>query len=112
MLLTKFMETDMATKTARNQRKGTTTKKAQLIRMLSAKSGTDVEAISNKLGWQQHTTRAAITGLKKVGYTVRTKKEGGRATRYWIVEDAAGARNDGRPTASEAGAAPESANAG
>lgn len=62
--------------------------------MLSTKAGADVEAISNKLGWQSHTTRAAITGLKKAGYAVSREKEGGKPMRYRIAaahRDAEGA---------------------
>jgi hypothetical protein len=61
-------------------------KKAQLIRILSAKAGADVARISETLGWQSHTTRAAISGLKKAGYEVATEKpEGGKSTRYRIT---------------------------
>ena len=41
------------------------TKKAQLIKLLGRKSGADIVALSDKLGWQQHTTRAALSGLRK-----------------------------------------------
>jgi hypothetical protein len=62
------------------------TKKTRLIRLLSAKAGADVAAISSKLGWQAHTTRAAITGLKKAGYEVRAEKPSrDEPTRYRIV---------------------------
>ena len=50
------------------------TKKQQLIRMLSGKAGADVATISEKLGWQQHTTRAALTHLRKAGYEVAAEK--------------------------------------
>lgn len=61
------------------------TKKARLIRMLSTKAGADVAAINGKLGWQSHTTRAAITGLRKEGFGIDTAKpEVGKPTRYRI----------------------------
>ena len=50
------------------------TKKQQLIQMLTRKSGADVAMISDKLGWQTHTTRAALTGLRKAGYEVLGEK--------------------------------------
>lgn len=63
-----------------------TTKKDQLIRMLSGKAGTDVAAVSKKLGWQSHTTRAALSGLRKAGYEIAAEKpEGGKPTRYRIT---------------------------
>ena len=62
------------------------TKKAQLIRMLSSKSGTDVVAVSKKLGWQNHSTRAALTGLRRAGYMITTeRRQGGKPTRYRIT---------------------------
>jgi len=51
-----------------------TTKKAQLIKLLGTKAGTDIKTLSSKLGWQQHTTRAAMSGLRKAGYEVAGEK--------------------------------------
>lgn len=68
------------------------TKKAQLIKLLSTKSGADVPSISEKLGWLPHTTRAALTGLRKAGYEVTSEKLGkGKPTRYRIVAGPAAA---------------------
>ncbi len=80
-------KTDRARRTAPNKvAKATDTKKAQLIRLLSAKAGADIAAISGKLGWQPHTTRAAITGLKKAGYEVTTERpDPDKPTRYRIA---------------------------
>ena len=50
------------------------TKKVQLIQMLSRKSGADATIISKKLGWLPHTTRAALSGLRKAGYKITIKK--------------------------------------
>ncbi|MDU8945998.1 DUF3489 domain-containing protein [Ovoidimarina sediminis] len=100
------------TRPAKSGGKRPTTKKAQLITMLSAKAGVDVEAISNKLGWQRHTTRAAITGLKKAGYMVSAEKEVGKTTRYRIAADSKGAGVDGQKPTIETSAAPVPANAG
>lgn len=58
----------------------------QLIRLLSAKTGADVVAISQKLGWQVHTTRAAITGLRKAGHPIdHVKGANGKPGRYRIT---------------------------
>jgi len=51
-----------------------TTKKDQLIKLLGTKSGADIKSLSEKLGWQQHTTRAALSGLRKAGYEVAGDK--------------------------------------
>lgn len=52
----------------------TASKKAQLIGMLHQPAGYTIVEISAALGWQAHTTRAAITGLRKAGHVVKTAK--------------------------------------
>jgi hypothetical protein len=85
----------MTTKT-----KPRTTKKAQLIKMLSAKAGADIATISGKLAWQTHTTRAAITGLRKAGYEITVEKaEGGKPTRYRIIAEPPPAEGDAQSAA-------------
>ena len=65
------------------------TKKDELIRLLKAKAGADVATLGERLGWQPHTVRAAITGLRKTGHVVvATKPGGGGASRYRIVSGA------------------------
>ena len=49
-------------------------KKDRLIGMLSRDGGSTIAEISAALGWQPHTTRAAITGLRKAGHKVETAK--------------------------------------
>jgi predicted ArsR family transcriptional regulator len=68
------------------------TKKAQLIRMLTRKAGADVATISEKLGWLPHTTRAALTGLRKAGFEIKLEKTGkGKPSCYRIAEKSADA---------------------
>ena len=52
----------------------TESKKDRLIGMLSRDAGTTIAEISAALGWQPHTTRAAITGLRTSGHEVETAK--------------------------------------
>jgi len=60
-------------------------KKEQLIDLLRAKGGADVQAISDTLGWQPHTVRAALTGLRKGGIAVeKLPAREGERTRYRI----------------------------
>ena len=47
------------------------TKQAKLVALLSRKSGVTLAKASETLGWQKHTTSAAITGLRKRGYVVQ-----------------------------------------
>lgn len=69
---------------------GKPTKKAQLIDLLQGKPGVSVKAISKKMGWQLHTTRAALSGLRKSGFEIVVTKpddgRGGGASIYRIVE--------------------------
>lgn len=62
------------------------TKKARLIARLEAPRGVDVATLSTELGWQPHSTRAALTGLRKDGYTIeRLPSEPDQPTRYRIA---------------------------
>ena len=45
-------------------------KKDQLIDLLRGKGGVNVRQISEALGWQPHTVRAALTGLRKANVAV------------------------------------------
>ena len=68
------------------------TKKDQLIRMLSRKSGVDVPTISERLGWQPHTTRAALSRLRTSGFELTSEKPGnGQSSRYRIAGNSADA---------------------
>jgi predicted ArsR family transcriptional regulator len=61
-------------------------KKNQLVKLLSRKSGADAKAISAKFGWQPHTTRAALSGLRKAGLDlIKDPPDLGKPTRYRIV---------------------------
>lgn len=71
---------------ASNARPKRVTKKDRLVRMLSGKSGADVGSISRKFGWQPHTTRAALTGLRKAGFELSAEQPGeGKPARYRIT---------------------------
>ncbi|MEZ5747438.1 MAG: DUF3489 domain-containing protein [Paracoccaceae bacterium] len=70
----------------------TESKKDRLIGMLSRDGGTTIAAISSALGWQPHTTRAAITGLRKSGHEVETAKpEDGTSGLIYRIAVGAGA---------------------
>lgn len=62
------------------------TKKSQLISLLKVKGGKDIAAISEKFGWKQHTTRAALSGLRKAGFEItREVPKSGGVVRYRIT---------------------------
>lgn len=77
---------------------GPAPKRDQLIGMLSARSGAELAAISTRFGWLPHTTRAALSGLRKAGYQVLTEKwSDGKPARYRIAAQT-GAAGPGHPT--------------
>ena len=85
-----------------NSLKKRATKKDQLIRLLGTKSGSDIRSLSAKLGWQQHTTRAALSGLRKAGYEVASEKPAtGGPAKYRILS----APEQGAPTMDQANGA-------
>ena len=62
------------------------TRRDQLIKLLSTKSGVDNAAICSKFGWQPHTTRAALSGLQKLGFKLtRSASSSARPAKYRIT---------------------------
>ena len=66
------------------------TKQAQVIAMLEAPDGATMEILIAATGWQAHTLRGAMSGAlgKKLGLTVTSTKEEGRARIYRIRRNA------------------------
>jgi predicted ArsR family transcriptional regulator len=66
--------------------KARTSKSDQLKNLLAKPDGMTVEALSTKLGWLTHTTRAALTRLKQTGIELEKldPAEGSRQSRYRI----------------------------
>ncbi|MGN6358142.1 MAG: DUF3489 domain-containing protein [Novosphingobium sp.] len=59
------------------------TKSAQIIDLLNRPEGATIEQLVSLTGWLPHTTRAALTGLRKKGHRLSSEKpaEGGRIYR-------------------------------
>lgn len=49
-------------------------KKEQLICLLSKSGGMRVSVLVERLGWQAHTVRAALSGLRKQGFAISVSK--------------------------------------
>lgn len=45
-----------------------------LVRLLKRDRGASISEIVKATGWQPHSTRAALTGLRKAGYTIDGEK--------------------------------------
>ena len=65
------------------------TKQALVVDLLRSDAGATIGELAGATGWLPHTTRAALTGLRKRGFAIATEKAEG-ATRYRI---AAGGRS-------------------
>jgi hypothetical protein len=66
-------------------------KLAEVMALLGRKQGVAIEELTSATGWLPHTTRAALTGLRKRGYAIeRSRSEQGGSV-YRIVIAAASA---------------------
>ncbi len=60
------------------------TKVSQLIALLEREGGASITELATSLGWLPHTTRAALTGLRKKGRDI-IKSKADDVTRYHIT---------------------------
>jgi len=74
--------TDLPTVTA--PRSGT--KHQRLLDLLKTGTGASVEDMITATGWQAHTVRAAMTGLRKRGHKIERHVEGN--TTIWSIREA------------------------
>lgn len=82
------METKTPTKeTAEIKAPRVGTKQAKLVSMLSRKAGVTLAKASGALGWQRHTTSAAMTGLRKRGYTINRVERENKDSLYLIASN-------------------------
>ncbi len=63
------------------------TKAAKLLTLLQTGTGASLEEMVEVTGWQSHTVRAAMTGLRKKGHIIDKHVEGN--TTVWSVKPAA-----------------------
>jgi hypothetical protein len=67
-----------------------TTKGDRLVRLLKASGGREIAALSRELGWQPHTTRAALTRLRQAGYAIeKLPPQNNSGSRYRIAGEPA-----------------------
>lgn len=58
-------------------------KSDQVVELLKRPQGANVDEIIDATGWQRHTARAALTGLRKKGNAIDSEKQDG-VRRYRI----------------------------
>ncbi len=61
-----------------------TSKKARIEALMRRPEGTAIADLMAATGWQEHSIRAALTGLRKAGCTIARHQDNG-LTRYRIV---------------------------
>ncbi|HVH49564.1 MAG TPA: DUF3489 domain-containing protein [Sphingomicrobium sp.] len=62
-------------------------KSATLLEMLQRKDGATLDEMTERTGWQSHTVRAAMTGLRKKGHVIEKRTVGN--TTAWFIGAAA-----------------------
>ena len=67
-------------------------KQALIVEMLSKDEGATLDALIAATGWLPHTTRAALTGLRKRGYLVERSRHETKGSLYRIAREKALAR--------------------
>lgn len=63
------------------------TKAAALLSLLQRDEGASLDEMVERTGWQSHTVRAAMTGLRKKGHSI-DKRVSGNSTVWFIVAGA------------------------
>lgn len=90
---------------ARAPREGT--KQALLVAMLTGPDGASLDQLAAATGWLPHTTRAALTGLRKRGLSVLTVRAAGETTRYRLAAEAQATTDAGSDAVNTATASAE-----
>ena len=68
------------------------TKQAVILNLLRRAEGASIDDLTSATGWQAHSVRAALTGLRKRGHDIERSVESG-ASRYRIIEKRKAARS-------------------
>ena len=71
-------------------------KQAMLIDMMAKPDGATIDALIKATGWLPHTTRAALTGLRKRGYAINRTTRDDRRSCYSISSASASAHSTSR----------------
>ncbi|MBT4933207.1 MAG: DUF3489 domain-containing protein [Rhodospirillaceae bacterium] len=59
-----------------------TTKIQTVAKLISRKSGASIEQLQDATGWQPHSIRAALTGLRKKGVSIKRDAHRTRGSFY------------------------------
>lgn len=75
---------EQATQAERRPRENS--KIANVLTLLRRSEGVTLAGLVEATGWQQHTVRAAMTGLRKRGFELQRRKDGEETTVWFISE--------------------------
>ncbi len=67
---------------------GRQSKQAAILGLLRRPEGASIEDLTSATGWQVHSVRAALTGLRKKGHEIVRTKDDTDVTRYRIAGEA------------------------
>ena len=65
------------------------TKRALILALLSRETGASVQTLMEATGWLPHTTRAALSGLRKGGLTIARSTDGDGGASIYRIDPAA-----------------------
>jgi len=63
-------------------------KQSMIATMLRQRGGAAIADLMTATGWQSHSIRAALTGLRKAGHQIKRQRDSAGATRYRLVSAA------------------------
>ncbi len=61
------------------------TKIETILKQLSRPNGASIAQLQTTVGWQPHSLRAALTGLRKKGHAIERGRDAKGVTRYSIA---------------------------
>lgn len=71
--------------TAITQKKPIATKPETILKLVRRKSGATLKSLQDTTGWQPHSVRAALTGLRKKGHAIERGTDAKGVTVYRIT---------------------------
>jgi len=66
--------------------KPASTKPETILKLVSRKNGASLKSLQDTTGWQPHSVRAALTGLRKKGHAIERSKDAKGVTVYRLTE--------------------------
>jgi predicted ArsR family transcriptional regulator len=79
----KTIKTTPATPTSRGKNRGRT-KQARILALLRRQTGASIQTLTKETGWQPHSVRAALTGLRNRGLAINRSKDASGITIYHL----------------------------